>query len=475
MPNAQEIELQEIARTPIGFAELILGMKLYPWQEDILNWYIRPTPRTLGAVCTPNGAGKSSGVVAALALWWASIYQEGKVVITTKDAKQLEEQLYPSLERHRGRFSGWKWVTSPYIQIDTSTGGKIVAFTTNDAGRAEGWHKRNDHTGPLLMIVDEAKSVEPSIFEAIDRCTYNGLLYVSSPGEMVGQFYDAFTRAKGLFRTKMVSLLECPHIPREKIEMMRIKYGEDSPLYRSSILGQFMHEGDVSYVFSKPATRRAMDDPPRAKPGAITLFCDFAGGGDENVVAKREGNGLSIVDKWREKDTSIASSRLIMAFRKAGLTERDSGRIFGDNGGMGKVMIQHLWKLGWEINPVDNQTPPFDKNYLHRGAEMWHETASAMRRGECVFEPDLVSDEDFFDQLTNRRSVWNDNGKLGVEKKKDMQARGVPSPDRADAVCGAWFCHSIVSQAAPDIFEQFAQAREEMEQGWRPAGMDVGA
>ena len=34
---------------------------------------------------------------------------------------------------------------------------------------------RTPHS-PLLMIVDEAKSVESEIFQALDRCTYNVLL-----------------------------------------------------------------------------------------------------------------------------------------------------------------------------------------------------------------------------------------------------------------------------------------------------------
>jgi hypothetical protein len=38
----------------------------------------------MGALVTPNGAGKSSGVVAALALWWVSVHPRGRVVITTK-------------------------------------------------------------------------------------------------------------------------------------------------------------------------------------------------------------------------------------------------------------------------------------------------------------------------------------------------------------------------------------------------------
>jgi hypothetical protein len=39
-------------------------------------------------------------------------------------------------------------------------------------------------------------------------------------------------------------------------------------------------------------------------------------------------------------------------------------------------------------------------------------------------------------QLMNRKRKKNDKGKLAVESKEDMKARGVPSPDRADALIG---------------------------------------
>jgi hypothetical protein len=53
----------------------------------------------------------------------------------------------------------------------------FLSFTTDEPSRAEGHHK-NAHS-PLLMIVDEAKSVEAEIFQALDRCTYNVLLIYS--------------------------------------------------------------------------------------------------------------------------------------------------------------------------------------------------------------------------------------------------------------------------------------------------------
>ena len=248
---------REYPGTPAVFARRVLDTDLYQWQIDVLGWFEKPWGRTQGALVTPNGAGKSSGVVAALALWWIAAHKHSRVVITTKDSKQLEQQLYPALSLHRSKFPLWKWTTSPYVEVTTNTGSRLVAFTTNDSGRAEGWHKRDNHFGPLLIIVDEAKSVDEEIFQAIDRCTFNALLYVSSPGLMLGSFFNAFTRHAALFQRRKVSLTECPHIPRERIDSIVAKYGERHPLTLSSIHGEFMDQDELtSFVFPLSAVQR---------------------------------------------------------------------------------------------------------------------------------------------------------------------------------------------------------------------------
>ena len=447
---------------PMGFATHPLGLTLYPWQDEVLQWYMNPHQRTMGALVTPNGAGKSSGVVAALALWWSSSHVRGRVVITTKDAKQLDQQLLPALERHRARFRLWKWVSSPYTEISTGNGGRIIAFTTNDAGRAEGWHKEDDTDAPLLIIVDEAKSVEDRIFQAIDRCTFNSLLYVSSPGLMQGPFYQAFTRDAPLFRRRRVTLLECPHISPARIQGMIAKYGREHPLTQSSIYGEFMNQDAASaFVFTLSDVQRAVRTALAPRSRDRSAFCDFAAGGDENVLAIRHGAQVEIAAAWRDANTHASVNRFTLEFKKAGLAPHE---IFADEGGLGRPMVDSLWAAGWEINRVNFGSRPFDPIYENRGAEMWHETAASLHRGELL----LPADDLLISQLTTRKCKVTSIGKLGLESKADLLQRGGKSPDRADAVCGAWACRAMLGHAQRDLLA----AREE--EGSGMPGMDAG-
>lgn len=445
----------------------MLGLTLYPWQDEVLGWYEQTKRRVMGTLSTPNGAGKSSGVVAALALWWLAVHKRARVVITSKDGKQLEQQLLPAMEVHAAKFSGWSWTRKPYIQIKTPTGGVLVAFTTSDAGRAEGWHKYDDVEGPLLVIVDEAKSVEEEIFGAIHRCTFNALLYVSSPGLSMGSFYESHTKKAALFRRRKVSLSECPHIPAERIRQMRELYGPDHPLVKSSIDGDFMdQDASTPLVWPLSVVNRCIYNPPRWVPGDRSAFCDFAAGGDENVLALRHGNLVSIPATWEDRDTMRAVGKFVLEFNKASLKPYE---IFADEGGLGKPMIDRLWELGWEINRVNNGGKPYEPVYQNRGSEMWHVAAGAGVKGEIILPDDPV----MVAQLTTRQAIVTSEGKLGLEEKKKHKARVGQSPDRGDAVCGCWANRPLSDGNQRDSFEEaWAERNEALEANL--AGMDAG-
>ncbi len=243
----------DIETTPIYFACEILELNPYRWQEIALSWFESAAGhRVKGSICTPNGAGKDSVVIAALALWWISIHRRGRVVITSKDARQIDEQTMPALIRHRHKFGDWKWIER---EIETPTGGKIIAFTTDDEKRCEGFHRetRDDgkpsNEGPLLLIANEAKGIDEGIFTAFDRCTYDGLLYASSPGMMRGRFYESQMKADLGFKKMRIGLDQCPHIPQERIDDIIKTYGANSPFTRSTLHGEFLEAFDGKPVY----------------------------------------------------------------------------------------------------------------------------------------------------------------------------------------------------------------------------------
>lgn len=250
------IELTEaqIESSFITFGDTVLKLNLYDWQCAVVEPFDEAGEKMVQVtLATPNGSGKSAVVIPTLALGWLAMFPKGRVVITTADGKQLDGQVMPAIEAHRGKFPKWKFIEreirTPGPDGNLNNGGFLIAFTTDQAGRAEGWHKLDDTEGPLLMIVDEAKSVPEDIFTAIDRCTYNAILLASSPGKMAGTFYRSQMDDALNYTRVAVGLKDCPHITQDKIDRIIAKHGPNSPFTRSALHGEFVEyfEGEPVY------------------------------------------------------------------------------------------------------------------------------------------------------------------------------------------------------------------------------------
>lgn len=417
----------------LTFAEIGLETPLYDWQAKVLGAIDKFAlhDRIKIAVSAPNGAGKSERVVGVAILRWLNRFPRGRVILTSADAKQIDFQIMPAIKKHSARFPAWEFLGRT---IRTHDNGFFLSFTTDEPSRAEGHHK-HAHS-PLLMIIDEAKSVDAEIFQAIDRCTYNVLLYISSPGLKTGRFYDAFTLHREQFLLlEQVGLKDCPHISKERIDDVIETYGENAPFVRSTIYGEFMAEEEgTPMAVSYEKLMALLASPPGARISThdYSAFCDFAAGGDENVLAIRSGNKLLELVAWRERDTTASVGRFIIEFRKHHLRPQ---QIWGDAGGLGTPMCDMLADAGWPINRFDfGGKASRGDVYYNRGAEIWGRLARSIEKGEIV----LISDPTLIGQLTTRKIVYDLKGRVRLETKEDMRARGVKSPDRADAVAGAF-------------------------------------
>jgi hypothetical protein len=425
--RSQEEILEDLAK-PAAFAANVLGINLYDWQRKVLR-DLEPKDCRV-ALRAANGSGKTSTVISAILIWHALVYPRSIAVTTAGVFRQVESQLWPSLRNHIAKLGGAWEVTSGEIRYLHPNGNtsRIIGYSATDPGRAEGWHAEDHEYHPLLMVVDEAKTVADPLFEAISRCQPTRLLIASSPGGTSGAFYRAFTKEANMWSKHAVTAFDCPHITPAQIEEVTQRYGEKHPLTRSMIYGEFVDIGLESLVINLTQLQNCHNTPPRFRPGVRIAGVDFAAGGDQNVICISDGNKILPMIAWREKDTMAAVGRFIVEFKKAGL---EANNIYADASGMGMVMCDALAESGWVVNRVNFGATAYDNNaYTNRSAEMWYNMAKKIEDAEII----LPEDEDLTAQLTCRRTITNSKGKLGVESKDSMRARGIASPDRADAL-----------------------------------------
>lgn len=448
---------REVFGTPAGFARIFLGLALYPEQERILNAFAANGAAVSTRTC--NEYGKTTRLIAPLLLWhMATFVQDGPTggcISTSGSWPQVTAQLVPALKRFEHKFPKWSFGAT---EIKHGATVKWLGFSTNDAGRAEGFHGTARH--PLLATVDEAKTVQDDIITMIEtRCRPQRMGLFSTPGYAELEFYRSQTINAKLYSTFLVPAARRPppgvrtlrdhmlvsHLDYRVLDRNILKAGGGdferglkSAIICSAIFAEFMEfvEGAVIKLADIEA---CLAEPPRWRPGQRHGACDFGGGMAENVFALRVGNRVEIRDAWVDADTTAGAGRFVKNFVRAreefGLT---ADEIDGDADGAGANWCDSLRDAGWDIGRVHSGSPAMDAaRYKNAVAEEWHEGSLDIQYKRII----LPDDAELKVQLTNRKSRVDMQGKppgrLWLESKDQLAARNVASPDRADAVLRA--------------------------------------
>jgi hypothetical protein len=221
--------------------------------------------RTLGerrrlALRGPHGLGKT-----ALTSWVILSFcgsfdgTDWKVVTTASVWRQLTAYLWPEVHKWAPRVN---WRASGRAPIvDQSSGllqfmirgktGQAFAVASNDHQKIEGAHA--DH---ILYVVDEAKTVPPATWDAIEGALAGGDAYVlacSTPGEPAGRFYEICSRKPGYedWATRWVTkeeVIKAGRMSARWAEQRRKQWGEKSEVYLQRVCGEFAAADSKSLI-----------------------------------------------------------------------------------------------------------------------------------------------------------------------------------------------------------------------------------
>ena len=451
---------------------------LYKWQYEELmrlsgyrtgssksvrdDWTI-DDPYQSALVCA-NGSGKDMTVIATAAIGLPLLYRDVFVVITSSSFDQLKHQtqnhISRGIEKLNSKFGKVYDSVEFYHNCKATRGGEIKLFATDEAGRAEGWHPM-EVGGRLVLIVNEAKSIPPPIFDAMDRCWgWSHWLEISSPGPRRGLFYDNFRRSikyqpgvapeKHKYFGRRVDSSQCDHITPEHERKLVEKHGENSYIVQTSLRANF-HEQSSETIISINDVEACENVQPNEQ-GDYGIGLDASGGGDETSLYVRKGNRkIGELHFDREKDTIKAVNRVHRYLLDLGLSPfMTEPYVFNlDDGGMSRTFSDQLTILGWRTYKRLNQSAAFNKTkYLNLGAQIWAHTGLLFQRRQIPCPPDSKTIE----QLTTR--PYDESGHQGkialMSKDKMKEDFGLDSPDRADAFCLCYFSYASTEPSPND-------------------------
>lgn len=398
-----------------------------------------------------NGSGKDKFIIAACVVWLCMRYKKSRAIVTSSSGVQLDNQTcayITMLANQANRKWGQVWKCNYRAYLCLATESPIVCYATDEPGKAEGFHPL-EFGRKMGIFASEDKTIPDEINAAIDKCTgYTHRVHVSTPGLPMGHFYNLCSTAvnrksiKSVHEVKPTDYIHyhivasmCPHLSSHYIEQMKrdLPGGEFGAAFKSQVLAEFGTTDEmvvIPYDHVWRAVNRSLD---KWIPEAFNKAgLDLADGGDETVLAIRNGNRLLKIIPFKFDNADETESFLNEQFKENNLSQRES-YIFADCGGIGKPMLDHLKrKMGWKnIIYRDNRAKTSrPKTYKNWGAQSWFELAKLLQNNEII----LPKDNKLIRQLSTRYYKIIDGQVHQLLSKIESRSRGYPSPDRADAV-----------------------------------------
>ena len=435
--SSPEVRLLQVCRAdPSQFLEHVLGCSFYDRQIEMIE-AVRDYARV--AVCGANGTGKDYAA-GRIIHWWQQTRYPAKTIVIGPTHRQVHDIL-------------WRECRTAFIQARVPLGGRMlpsasrweyddqhfaVGFATNDEFNIQGFHSPH-----LLVVLTEAHSMEQGQVDAVKRLNPERILMTGNPFTVTGEFYDAFHERSDLYHPVTISAFDTPNVlmgdmvipgivTAEQVTERAIEWGEESPLYQASVLGEFPDSLDdnlVSLVDAKAAVNRQLVVPEH-EPAIFGV--DVARyGGDASVVYRRQGSVARVLYRRQGVSTMDLTARL------ADLLEEDQAvdRIVVDSVGVGAGVVDRLREM-----PVSRRVAviPFvggakardHDRFANAIAECWWGMAQSFRQGNI----DIEDDKRLVAQVTGRNYTEQSDRRIRLESKDEIKRRGGRSPDEADAL-----------------------------------------
>ena len=424
--------IKKYRHDPVSFVKNVFKVEPDEWQTAFLE-AIRDNNRRI-SVRSGHGVGKSTAASWAM-LWYLMTRYPVKVVVTAPTSSQLFDALFAEIKRWVKEMppalSELLEVKSDRIELRPSPTEAFISARTSRAEQPEAL--QGIHSDHVMLVADEASGVPEAVFEAAagSMSGHSAVtVLLGNPVRSSGYFFETHNRLKSEWFTLHVNCEKSKRVSKEFVREMAIKYGEESNAYRVRVLGEFpLSDDDTMIPFS--VVEQAMNRDIEVDRFAPMIYgVDVARfGSDKSALAKKKGNVIIEVKKWRGLDLM----QLVGAIKSEYEAEESHDRpvsIYIDSIGLGSGVVDRLRELGLPAVGINvSESPAMKGSYINLRAELWGKMKNWLEQRNCV----IPKDDDLLADLTAPRYTFNSSGKLRVESKDEMKKRGLASPDMADA------------------------------------------
>lgn len=442
-------ELEQYAADPVGFVR-----DAYPWGDGPLAKHAGPRQWQLDVLgdigahlsdpatrCTPlrmaiasgHGIGKSA-LIGMVVDWAMSTCPETRVVVTANTDTQLRTKTWPEIGKWTRMLINADWWRVPAVSMyevghEKSWRADAIPWSENNTEAFAGLHNEGKR---IVLVFDEASPIADKVWEVAegaltDQDTEIIWLAFGNPTRNTGRFRECFGRYRSLWKTRQIDSRTVEGTNKAYLDEMVRTYGEDSDIVKVRVRGEFPSQSVAQFISAAAVeaaqTRRIQILDPAAP---LIMGVDIARFGDDKCVIRgrqgRDGKPFKPI-KWQGADTVKSAEKIADAIQRI-----NPDQVNIDGGGIGGAVVDILKGWNYKVTEVNFGSAATDeKRYANKRAEMWGDSREWLETGM------IDDDAEFRDDLIGPEYMIDKNGRILLESKADMKARGLASPDDGDA------------------------------------------
>jgi phage terminase large subunit len=414
-----------------------------------------------------HGTGKDCSA-AWVAIWFLVTRPYAKVVVTAPTNRQLRDIFLAEISKWMRQSlvaDEFRILKDSVIQKDAGKewwlrliSPSVRATKDEQAETLAGLH--GDH---LLIICDESSGIPDPTFIPLEGALTqpdNKVVLIGNMTRNSGYFYDTHfhvVNKQDWFKLHWDSR-NSTRVDKSMPEYFAKKYGIDSNVYRIRVMGEPPLQDDNTLIPLYAAVQCIGNETLIAEDEPLYLGVDVARYGDDaSIILPRKGLEIKPWETFRKLNTIDLGGFIMQTYLEQS-ADGCAVDVIGVGAGVYDWLEKHNMKNLYPVSVSSSSSDILKYNRLRD--ELWCKVRDNCLLGLYSF-PDVSVNgevESLGNQLANElasvRYKFNSHGGIIVESKKDMKARGIASPNIADAL-------GLTEYFANSATKVFAKKKEE--------------
>lgn len=387
------------------------------------------------AVASGHGIGKSA-LISWLIHFAISTHENTRGVVTANTEGQLRTKTWPELSKWHNMFIAKDLFTYTATAIFSSDKDyektwriDAIPWSKNSPESFAGLHNQGNR---ILVLFDEASAIDDVIWEVTEGALTDANTEIiwcafGNPTRNSGRFRECFRKYRKFWNTYQIDSRTVKISNKVKIEEWLEAYGEDSDFFKVRVRGVFPSASDLQFISTEIADKaqKQVYKLGQFEHLPVIIGVDPAWTGSDSLeIVMRQGYYMKPLASIPKNDDDMRMANLIAQFED----EYKADAVFIDQGyGTGIYSIGKSMGRKWRLVAFGGKAP--NDVYLNMRAYIWGEMKEWLKEGGSI-----PNDQGLYDDLVGPEAIIDKNGRIQLESKKDMKERGLPSPNKGDAL-----------------------------------------